>query len=271
MAKPKLQTSKKRVNKKEEELKAPDEVTTALHKLSEHLSKYLKYYALGLAGILVVALAISWMLNSRQKAAAEESAAVMTAVGTINGSVATYAETEKFFSLSPEGQEAPKTDFEDEKARWTAVGKALDSAKDSVDGDTEVLLNVVAGRAALGAGDMKAAADAFNAYASEAEDSSLMPIVLENQGRAAEEQQQVAEAAGFYEKLAGLPDLYYQVRGAMLLGDLYNPKGGAGKDKAKAEQYYTKALDALTPAEGQVLTASLRALRGEISRRKAQL
>ncbi|MFT5434746.1 MAG: hypothetical protein ACI9OJ_005460, partial [Myxococcota bacterium] len=245
MAKPKLQTSKKRVNKKDEELKAPDEVTTALHKLSDHLSKHLKLYVIGLAAVLVVALAITWMVNSREAAATAEAESLMSAVGALNGSVATYADSEQFLFGATPGAAPVKADYADEAERWAAVKKSVEAAKEDVTGDGEALMSLVIGRAAMGQGDMKGAQGAFAEYAEDEEDSSLMPLVLENQGRAAEEQKAVADAAGYYAKVAALPNLYYKVRGSMLLGDLYHPKSGAGKDKAKAAQYYDEALKAL--------------------------
>lgn len=267
MAKPTVQTSRKRVNKKKEELKAPDEVTTQLQRLSDHLSKHIRLYVIGLAALLVVALVITWLVEWRSRRKVEKAQALTDAVAVITGSVGAYAESEQ----GPQTGDAPapaKPDFATEADRWKAAEEKVNAAKSEVSSDAEPVLNALAGRVALAQKKYDDAGKAFDAFLEKSDKSTLTPIVLESRGMAAQAAGDVAAAAGFYEKLAASSDLYFKVRGQMLLGDLYSGPGG---DKAKAQEHYAGALSSLVPGEGQVLPASLRALRGEINRRQAQL
>jgi len=273
VAKAKVQTSRKRVNRKKEELKAPDEVTTALQKLSEHLNKHFKVYLIGLAVILVLSLGINMLMQSRESAAVERSGNVLSAVHMVNGSVATHADSEKLLTLQPQPDAKPvESDYPTDKERWEAALTKLGEVKAEA-GDLAPVVSAMQGRVELALGKASEAGTNFAAFAEEGEDSALLPLIIENQGRAAEAAGDLSTAAGFYEKLAGSADAYYKVRGSMLLGDLYNPNMGTGegRDGAKARSHYDAALEALKPADGKVLNAALRGLRGEISRRRAQL
>ncbi len=273
MARAPVQTSKKRTNRRKEELRAPDEVTTALQKLSDHLSKHLKLYGFGLVAVLAVSLGLQVLVDSYAQAAVDRSTAALAAFEAANGTVATFADDEKLISLDPSAPVvAEKPEYDTDTARWTAAEAELAKAKEAAGGDFEALLGALNGRIQMAKGDNAAAGTAFAAFASEEDDSLLLPIVFENQGRAAENAGDIAGAAGFYEKLAGLEDPYYKMRGGMLLGDLYNPslRGGKG-DAAKAKSHYDAALAALVPGEGQVATGPIRGLRAEILRRKSAL
>lgn len=274
MARLKVQTSKQKVNTKKQELKAPDEVMTQLQRLSDHLSKHMKLYVGGLVAVCLLALAINLIVDYYSSKSIEESAAVFAATSAVQATVGEYADDEKLVSLQPipEDQKT-EPDFATAEERWAAALTAIEEARGKA-GDLAPLVSALEGRVQLAVGKPGEAATAFSVYIDEAEEGdSLLPLVLENRGRAAEAQGNLSEAADYYEKLAGMSDLYYKVRGELLLGDLYNPGHGQGEGRSaeKAQEHYKAALEALTPGEGKVLTSALRGLRGEIARRSAQV
>ena len=273
MARAKVIGSKKQSKASETDLlKQPDEVITTLHRFSDHLSRHFKTYVVGLAAFILVVLAIQLLISWRRGASVERAAAFQEAVGVMLAPVDAYAEEEDL-SAAPDPEKKLKGDFATDQERWTAALDKVKAAREGASGPLATIAALAEGRVNLALGDNDAAAAAFQKFLDDEKDSSLGPIVLENRGRAAEAAGKLSEAATYYEKIAGLKDLYYQVHGQMLLGDLYNPGMGKGdgKDAAKARGYYDAALQALTPAEGQVLGASLRSLRTELKRRSAQL
>ena len=265
MAKPKPATSRRRPSKKDE-VNQPDEVLTQLQRLSEHLDKHFRRYAIGLGVLIVVTLLVNWLVEHRTAGKVGDSQTAEAAVGALIGSVAAPGDDEKLPLLGE--KDPPKAQFPTEKARYEAAKKAVDAALD-LGGDLGTLAKAVDGRVKLGLGDYDGAEKAFGAYSEKAgENASIAPIVLESRGRAAESKGDKGAAAGWYEKLAAQSDPYYVVRGNVLLGDLY-ARDPAAADKAR--KHYAAALDALKPAEGQVLPGVLRGLRSEISRRQASL
>lgn len=268
MAKVKVQTARQIKKRKDADLKEPDEVLTQLQKLSEHLSEHFKKYAIGLAVVLSLSIGINLFMNSRHSAAVERSVATQKAATAVSAPVATVTD-EKLFSLGAPPTEEPKgPELKDEAARWEASLAAIAEARDNSDDELKLVLSGLEARVKLAQGKPGDAAKALAEYTKEAEENDpLLPIILENQGRAAEAGGDVAAAAGFYDKLASQKNLYWSVRGYMALGDLYNPRGGAGKDAAKARASYDKALDALKPSDTQVIKGSLRQLRSEVKRR----
>lgn len=273
MANTKIQTSRKRVKRRDEDLRQPDEVTTALQKLGEHLSKHLKLYMAGLAAVLVVALGGQLIWDKLRSDEVEQAAVAIAAFDAANGTVATFKDDERLISLDPTAAPDATATYATDAARWDDALAKIEAARGETDSDLVPVLDALKGRVQLAKGDAGAASTALAAFVAESdEDSALLPIVIENQGRAAETAGDAGTAAGFYEKLAGMSDQYYKVRGSMLLGDLYNPAMHAGKgDAGKAAGHYDTALKGLVPGEGKVASAALRSLRAEISRRKAQL
>lgn len=280
MAKPKIQTSRKRVNRQKEELKAPDEVMTQLQRLSEHLSKHLKLYLGGLAAVMLLAVVIDYWLDSRNEAAVENSRAVKSATDAVHATVGEFAADEKpgsdLLSLVNPDQgpaEAVKTAYATDVERWNAALTQIAESKEVVGDDLSAVLSALEGRVQLELGKPGEASKALAAFTEAQDESSLLPLILENQGRAAEAAGDLSGASGHYAKLAAVSDAYYQMRGSMLLGDLYNPAMGKpeGKDAGKAGEYYDQALKALVPGEGQILPPAVRSLRAEIHRRKATL
>ena len=274
MAKLKLQTSKKKINKRKEELKAPDEVTTHLQKLSEHLNTHFKLYLAGLGGLIVLTLAVTWVFDYVGGKAIARSNALTDASSVVLSPVAEHGD-EKVSLGGPgaETEEKVEPAFKTEAERWAAAAEKTKAAVESTDGELKALATALDGRVKLALGQPGDAGKAFAAFAEELPDNSLIPLVTENQGHAAAAEGNLSAASGFFEKLVGSDNLYYRVRGNVLLGDLYSPRVGKadGKDAGKAKEYYEAALDALKPGEGQVATESIRALRAEIKRRQALL
>lgn len=271
MAKLKLQTSKKKVNKKKQELEAPDEVTTHLQRLSEHLNQHFKVYLGGLAAIIVVTLAISWFVESRRAGALERSKLVTDAADVL---VATVGEYDESFPIALPGQspDQAKPAYETEAARWAAAAEKVKAAVDGTDDELKAVASALDARVKMAQGQHKEAGAAYGAFLEEVEDSALTPLILENQGHAAAAAGDVGSAAGHFEKMGKSENLYYQVRSQILLGDLYNPSYTAkGGDAAKAKGHYEAALKALTPGAETVLNETLRQLRSEIKRRHALL
>lgn len=268
MAKVKVQTAKQIKKRKDADLKEPDEVMTQLQKLSDHLSEHFKKYTLGLAAVLTLSIGINLLMESRHSAAVERSVATQKAAAAVSAPIATVTD-EQLFSLGAPPTEAPKgPELEDANARWEASLAAIAAARDNADDDLKLVLSGLEARVKLAQDKPGDAATALSDYAKEAEENDpLLPIILENQGRAAEAGGDVPAAAGFYDKLSSQKNLYWSVRGYIALGDLYNPRGGSGKDAAKARASYDKALEALKPSDSQVIKGSLRQLRSEVKRR----
>ncbi len=272
MGKLKLQTSKKRVNQKKRELEAPDEVTTHLQRLSEHLNKHFKLYLTGLAGVIVVALAITWMVDRQEAQAVAQSKAITDASGSIVATVGEYGD-EKLPIVVP-GAEATETEpaFKTEAERWTAAAAKTKAAVEATEDELKAVAHALDARVKMAQGQAAEALKSYGYFAEAGADSSLMPLILENQGHAAVAAGDVGGAATHFEKLGQNENLYYKVRAQVLLGDLYNPSFGTkAADSAKAKQHYDAALEALTPTGDQVFNTSLRALRSEIKRRQALL
>ncbi|MBT9558840.1 MAG: hypothetical protein IV100_22605 [Myxococcales bacterium] len=276
MGKFNLQTSKKRVTPGEPEapvpetVEVPDEVSTTLSRFSDHLTANASRYAAGLVVLLVAAGAFSWWWASRRTKAAENSTVFVSAIDVALGTVKAHAATEATLAPPAEGKKAKEPAFETDDAKWKAAAEALGKVQGDLTGaraETAVLLKARIDGATGKAGD---AAKAYADYLGKNPDSSLGPLALENQGHAAAAAGDAAGAVAAFEKLATSEDLYFKLRGQMLLGDLNNPAMG-GKDAAKARTHYDQALTTLTPADGTVFNQSLRTLRGEIARRKAQL
>jgi hypothetical protein len=270
----KVQTAKQRVNVKKRELEAPDEVTTHLQQLSEHLSKHFQKYLLGLGALVLVTLGVQYMVNSSAQKSVDESNAFRDAVAVYRGTVATFQSTEIItnpFAPATEEPEVGSPDFGTLEERRAAALKSIESAKAEVSDELAVLLIALKGTTELALSEPAAAGETLAAFASEASESSLLPIIFENQARAAHAGGDVSAAAGYYEKIAELPNQYYKVVGNLFLGDLYNPRINAGEasDATRSSAYYGAALEALTPGEGQVLQPALRGFRAEIKRRQA--
>lgn len=265
MAKLKLQSSKKKINKKKQELEAPDEVLTHLQRLSEHLNKHFKLYLGGLAAVIVVTLAVTWFMDSRTKKEIAASNSVTDAAAVMNAPVQTDA---------AEGIAEAPAPHKTEADRWTAASEKVKAALEGTDDELKAVAHGLDARVKMGLGQYGDAAKAYGEALSADPEGSLKPLYIENQGHAAAAAGDLSAAAGHFEKLAGSSNLYYRVRGQVLLGDLYNPNfgGDKGADVSKAKSHYEEALKALTPSsEQQILSETLRNLRGEIRRRQALL
>ncbi len=276
MGKFNLQTSKKRVKPGEpdapvtETVDVPDEISTTLNRFSDHLTANASRYAAGLVVLLIAAGAASWWWASRKTKAAENSTTFVSAIDVALGTVKAHAATESTLTPPPEGKKAKEPAFETDEAKWKAAADALGKVQGDLTGARAESAALLKARIDVATGKPGDAAKAYGDYLAKNADSSLAPLVLENQGHAAAAAGDAAGAAAAFEKLAASADLYLKLRGQMLLGDLFNPAMG-GKDATKAGTYYDQALSTLTPAEGTVFNQSLRTLRGEIARRKAQL
>ncbi len=283
MAKAKIATSRKRtVAKLESDL--PDEVMTHLSRLGDHLSTYWKRYIIGIALIMAGALAIQAFLESRYESKVVVSSEVSDLFQSLQGTIATDIKPADDAAAAPAGEEVKPVvpDFDTREARAEDAIKRVESIGEEAGDELSGLATAALGRAEM---DLKKWSDASQSFAASSEkiaDSSLSMLLLENQGRAAQAAGDVSQATDCFTKLTQSSDLYYQVRGHSLLGDLNNPnyaaKAAGGepesvvKEKSKAARtHYDAVLAALVPAEGHVLTLSLKALRSEISRRKALL
>ena len=175
--------------------------------------------------------------------------------------------------VPPTGDEKDdvKATYADDKSRWRAALESANSVQKEAKGELKNLAVAAGGRAQMGLKDWASAETALAAAQNESKDSLFTPILTENRGRIAEAEGKIDTASSHYTELSNSGDTYYQMRGKMLLGDLYNPNMGTakGKDNAKAKKYYESALAVLVPAEGQVLSTPMRALRTEIHRRYA--
>ena len=284
MAKAKIATSRKRVVAKLES-DLPDEVMTHLSRLGDHLSKYWKRYIISIALVMAASLAIQAFLESRHESQVAASTEVTDLFQALQGTIATDIKpVDDAAADAPAGEEVKPVvpDFETREARAEDTIKKAESIGEGTDDDLSGLAQAALGRAEM---DLKKWSDASKSFAASSEkiaDSSLAMILLENQGRAAQASGDASQATDCFTKLTQSSDLYYQVRGHSLLGDLNNPNyaaktaGGAkttateGQSKT-ARTHYDAALAALVPSEGHVLTVSLKALRSDISRRKALL
>ncbi len=294
MGKFNLQTTKKRVSNSPEDptgtgtdgapevpdvgIETVDGLEVKLHEFSDHMSKNLPKYVIAAILLALVGAGVSWWFSSRTTKNAEKTDALSAGVAAIHAPTKETLESEGAI-LDLLSQQDPNADKNKKKAepsfatdaeKWTAALAAAEKAKAELSDTHAVLASGVVARAQLGAGKAADAAKGFGELAAAPAAQSFQGVALESQGNAAWTAGDAAGAAAAYEKLAALDDLYYKVRGAMLLGDLQNPSMG-GKDAAKAKGHYEKALELLKPAEGQVFTQALRTLRGEISRRRAQL
>jgi hypothetical protein len=210
------------------------------------------------------------MVQWRESIALSKSKAVEQAVTTVHGTVQSYVGKESLVPPSGEKQ-AAKAQFADDKARWGAALERANAVQNDSEGELKNLAIATGGRAQLGLKDFAGAETTLAAFQNTSKDSLLNPIITENRGRAAEAVGKLEAASKHYTELCNSSNLYYRVRGNMLLGDLYNPNMGEakGKDGSKAKKFYTSALAVLVPAEGQVVSTSMRALRAEIHRRHA--
>ncbi len=285
MAKAKIATSRKRVvAKRESDL--PDEVMTHLSRLGNHLSTYWKRYIVSIVLVMAASLALQAFLESRQESQVIASTEVSEIFQALQGTIATDIKpTEDVASAAPADENAKPVvpDFDTREARAEAALKQAQSIGEDSGDTLSGLAQAALGRAEM---DLKKWSDASKTFAASSEkiaDTSLAMLLLENQGRAAQASGDISQATDCFTKLTKSSDLYYQVRGYSLLGDLNNPnfvaqKGEGAEATKKAEErsaiartHYEAALAALVPTEGHVLTVSLKALRSDLNRRKALL
>ena len=278
MAKAKIATSRKRVVAKLES-DLPDEVMTHLSRLGDHLSKHWMRYLVVIALIMVGALAIQWFVNTQQQAKVAAADEVGSVFVTLQGTVATDIKSTDDPTANADSKPATP-DFDTRQARAEDVLKKVEAIGDGSSDTLTALAQAAAGRAEM---DLKKWSEASQRFAKSAENiqgTSLALVVLESQGRAAQASGALDEARRCYKEMAGSSDLYYQVRGHVLLGDLENPNYNSPQSEdnkvikaaaAKARDHYKSALAALVPVEGHVLTVSLKALRSDLNRRKALL
>jgi len=273
VAKPKVQSAAAKRKTRKDELKEPDEVTTALQTFSEHLNKHFKRYVIGLAALIALILGVDAMVQQSRAQDVKRTEAFMESTQALNSSVQDFAKDESLLPPTGTAGKEIKAKYASDKERWAAAAEKSKNVAEELPADLKKLATLSQGRAAMGLKQWDDANKLLSAFASENSDSNLLPIVLENQAVAAEAVGDAAKAAEIYAELAKSSDLYYIVRAQMALGDLHNPafgkKGSSSKDPAKARSHYDEALKALTPKEGQQLGESLSSLRGEIRRRQA--
>jgi len=254
---------------------AADEITTALDRLSEHLSKHLKKYLFGLAGVCIAAFGLNLFMEQRVAAAVEQSDAVTSVLSATTDSAAVWSDKETLAGipgLTPPpaagDEKAPtKADHADSAAQLAAVEKAAADAAGTTSDTAAALVALVQSSTAFQKGDYDAAASAYDtAAAALTETASLQPLLLLKKAQLAEAKGDAEAAAAAYTELAGNGDAYFKVRGFVSLGDLK-----ASSDAAAAKAAYESALELLTPADGKLMPQSFRSLRSEISRRHAQL
>ena len=276
MAKAKIATSRKRVVAKLES-DLPDEVMTHLSRLGDHLSTYWKRYIIGIALIMAGSLALQAFLDSRYESKVAVSAEVSDLYQSLQGTIATDIKpVDDAAAAAPAGEEVKPVvpDYDTREARAQEAIKKAESIGEGAGDELAGLAQAALGRAEM---DLKKWSEASKAFAASSEtiaDSSLAMLLLENQGRAAQAAGDTSQATDCFTQLTQSSDLYYQVRGHALLGDLNNPNylANATEQQSKtARTHYDAALAALVPAEGHVLTMSLKALRSDLSRRKALL
>lgn len=275
MAKVKPATSRKVVKPKDQVVEtAADEITTALDRLSEHLSKHLQKYLIALVGICIAAFGVNMLLESRAEAAVERSDAASAVLSATTDSAAVWTEKETLAGIpgltppaAADEKEPVKADHADTAAQLAAIEKAAEEASATVKDEASAVIALVQSSTAFQKGDLDAAGTAYDAAVASLGDSpSLQPILLEKKGKLAEAKGDTETAVSAYTELTTNSDTYFKVRGFLLLGDLK-----AATDKAAAKAAYASALEQLTPGEGQLLPQSLRSLRSEITRRHAQL
>ncbi len=269
MAKAKVATTARKKKSRREELKEPDEVMSQLQKFSEHLNKHFRLYIAGLAALILVVLGFNSFVEWRQSVALSNSKAVEGTMATIHGSVQSYVDQESLVPPTGDEKDDVKATYADDKSRWSAALESANSVQKEAKGGLKSLAAAAGARAQMGLKDWTSAETAFAAAQGESKDSLFTPLLTKNRGRVAEAEGKIDAASSHYTELSNSSDTYYQVRGKMLLGDLYNPNMGTAKskDNAKARKHYESALAVLVPAEGQVLSTPMRALRTEIHRR----
>ena len=95
MAKVKPATSRKIIKPQNQVAEtAADEITTALDRLSDHLSKHLKTYLIGLVVICAAAAGINVFLEQQNDAAVERSDAASSVLAVTTDSIAQWGDTE---------------------------------------------------------------------------------------------------------------------------------------------------------------------------------
>jgi tetratricopeptide (TPR) repeat protein len=271
VAKVKVATSRKRLNTKMES-EQPDEVMTQLQRLSDHLSKHFWRYIVSIVLVMAGSLVIQSYVDSMENTQADAAAAVSEVFQVLGGTLTTDIE-EGVPSATPENKAPVNADYETIQARAEAAVSKANALGEVGSGDLDALGLAGLGRAQMELKQWDDAAASFQAFSEAAKESSVAALITENQGRAAQAAGKGDEAAQYYQRLSESANLYYKVRGHVLLGDLYNPnfvKSGSG-NAAQSREHYAAALNALTPTEGQTLTVSLKALRGELTRRRALL
>ena len=273
MAKVKPATSRKIIKPQNQVAEtAADEITTALDRLSDHLSKHLKTYLIGLVVICAAAAGINVFLEQQNDAAVERSDAASSVLAVTTDSIAQWGDTESLSGIPgltpPTENAAPvKADHADAATQQAAVLKAVDEAAAKVTEDTAGVVALVQSTTSYAQGKYSESNEAFDkAVGFLGDNTSLQPLLLEKRGKLAEANGDVATAEDAYTKLSEMGSLYFKVRGLVLLGELKSTS-----DSAAAKAAYASALEQLVPAEGQLLPPSLRSLRSELTRRHAQL
>jgi tetratricopeptide (TPR) repeat protein len=271
VAKVKVATSRKRLNTKRES-EQPDEVMTQLQRLSDHLSNHFWRYIVSIVVVMAGSLVIQWYVDSMEEKQAGATEAVGEVFQVLGSTLKTDVD-ESAPSADPENTAPVKADYETAQARAEAAVSKANALEEVGSGDLDALVRAGLGRAQMELKQWDDAASSFQAFSDAAKDSSVAALITENQGRVAQAAGKDDDAAQHYQRLSESADLYYKVRGHMLLGNLYNPnfaKSGSG-NAAQSREHYAAALNALTPSEGQTLTVPLKALRGELTRRQALL
>jgi tetratricopeptide (TPR) repeat protein len=234
-----------KIRKKNEDAgaKGQDQVMTGLVTTYDLLDKYKYHITAGFAAVVVILLAVSWWTGYRNDKLKELGKSFFNAFKFTEAQVGEEAkgtaelpafktEKEKFEKVI-EQMEAFLAEHPDDKISETAR-LTLASAKMEVE-DYETALKLLA------------------EYAAENPGSAMTPIILENLGYACTHLQKFDEAIKHFESMkAAATSPYLGARALVHLGDMYNPASkslAAGKDAAKARQYYDEALQLLPKEE----------------------
>ncbi|MBM4356289.1 MAG: tetratricopeptide repeat protein [Deltaproteobacteria bacterium] len=234
-----------KIRKKSEgaDVKQPDQVMTGLQTTYGMLDKFKYHLAGAFVALVVILLGVSWFMSYRESKKGDLAKAFFDAF--------------KFMD-SPVGEDVSAAgglpSFKTQQEKYARVSDELGRfIEEHGSADIGATARLVMAGVKMELGDYQAAYDGLSGFASENADSPLAPLVYENLGFASIRLGKIEEAVQHFTRMKELTsDPYLNARALLHLGDLYNPgqtSTDAGKDAAKARQFYEEALE-LLPAEG---------------------